>query len=379
MKYSVLIIQPWLNYRGAETLSYQLAEDLSASGVEARIVSLYVSDYVQNWVKYRFVILPNKLIQRVMKNQFMFLLGGIFSLLYLVMRYGKSFSVLNPHNFPTVWVAVIASRFLKKPVVWTVHNFPQHPFRGLFGWLYELVINPIDRYFVKKVDLVVAVSEKVAKEVYEKYGVTAEIVYPGIDVDFWKNDKEPFRLESKIKDKRVMLHAAQIRPEKEQVFTYKVFCELAEIFDDLVLVFAGEIYEQFLDYQDNLRTNLKFRERVFFTGNLSKSQLGTLYKESTIVIHPSSWGEGCALVPLEAIAAGASNVVVARGCGSDEILERENGGIVFDIEKGVKLLVKDLTEILEGHLSDHDQQFILRYDRKLFSKNYDRLFSRLLE
>lgn len=377
MKYSVLILQPWLNYRGAETLSYQLAEDLSASGVETRIMSLYISDYVQNWVKYRLVLLPNVLIQRLMKNTIVFFVFGYFTFLYLIFKYGRDFSIFNPHNFPTVWVSVIASKYMKKKVVWTVHNFPQHPFRGIWGSIYEAVVNPIDRYFVRRVDMIVCVSDKVASEVWVRYGVEARVVYPGIDVDFWRSSGSHYRLESKLKGKRIMLHAAQVRPEKNQEFSYNVFCELANIFDDLVLVFAGEIYEQFLEYQNKLRVDILLRDRVYFTGTLSKSELCRLYSQSTIVIHPSEWGEGCALVPLEAIAAGTENIIVARGCGSDEIIEKEKGGIVFDLSKGFLPVSKMLTEVLEGHLADRDQEFILNYDRKNFLDQYDKLFNQL--
>ncbi len=330
---SVLIIQPWLNYRGAESVSIELCKELQSRGIRSRILCLYVSDAVADELGPEMVHVPNRVWQVFFKNKIFFILFGFWGMLLLGIIHGRKYEVYNPHNFPAVWVAVLCSIVYWRRVVWTVHNFPQHPFRGKVGTTFEFLISGIDSYLVHHVDTIVAVSQKVAALVHSKYDVTAEVVYPGIPVSFWQTNVS-LDTSFEFSGKRILLHAGQIRPEKRQESSVALFNLIAQTCSELVLVFAGERISSHYPNLDLLPKNV--RDRVFFTGRIPKEKLRSLYSNTEFLILQSHWGEGCNLVALEAMASGVAHVFVAKGSGVDELFDRYGKEIVFDSEQAIQ-------------------------------------------
>jgi glycosyltransferase involved in cell wall biosynthesis len=361
-KMSVLIIQPWLNYRGAETLSIHLAEDLVRKGYTAKFFCLFITDSVKNTIPIDLVLLPNSFWQRYLQNRFVFIVFGFWVMLYHVYFFGEKYDYYNPHNFPSVWVAAMCGRLRRKKVVWTVHNFPQHPFRGAVGKVYETLLNPLDRILVRMCTTIVSVSRKVGNEVFQKYGRESEIIYPGIDLDFFKintGEKKGFG------EGKMILHVAQIREEKMQQFSLDLFARIVEDFPDIQLVFVGEGDTKKLSFD-----RVKLGERVHFIGKVPKSELRFWYRSAYVLIYPSAWGEGCTLVPMEAMAAGVKNVLVVKGCGVDELLSSDEN--VFN---NLEEAVEKLRLLLNSDSANDYSQLIKSYSRETFSEAYARLLT----
>jgi glycosyltransferase involved in cell wall biosynthesis len=361
-KMSVLIIQPWLNYRGAETLSMHLAEDLVKKGYTAKIFCLFITDSVKNTIPVDLLLLPNNFWQRCLQHRLVFIIFGFWVMLYYVYFLGEKYDNYNPHNFPSVWVAAICGRLRKKKVVWTVHNFPQHPFRGVVGRLYETVLTPLDTILVSMSTIIVSVSRKVAAEVFQKYGRESEIIYPGIDLDFFAVASSEHKGFGKGK---MILHVAQIREEKKQQFSLDLFTRIVGDFPDLHLVFVGEGDTEKLSFD-----RAELGVRVHFIGKVPKSELRSWYRSTQVLIYPSAWGEGCTLVPMEAMASGVKNVLVVKGCGVDELFSSSEN-IFNSLEEAEEKL-----RLLLNSDSDNDYgQLIKDYSRDTFSDAYARLFA----
>src|SRR6476469_6559533 len=91
--HSILVMQPWLNYRGAETQSIQLCEDFNNEGIYSRILCLYVTDAIKNQVDPALLILPPTFIQNLLQVPLWFYLLGLWVLSYHSIKIGNRFSV----------------------------------------------------------------------------------------------------------------------------------------------------------------------------------------------------------------------------------------------------------------------------------------------
>ena len=122
----ILIIQPWLSYRGAETVSVSLARELVSQGHDARLVTVFVDEsQPPHGINHVKVIKAPSLIARLCKaNPFLYLLIGPLCLLVMIWRTSKGVDILNPHNPPSLLLASIIGRIKGIPVVWSCHSLP---------------------------------------------------------------------------------------------------------------------------------------------------------------------------------------------------------------------------------------------------------------
>jgi glycosyltransferase involved in cell wall biosynthesis len=367
---SILILQPWLNYRGAETQSIQMCEDFNMQGLHSKIVCLYVHPNIYSTVNRDLVIAPSLLIQKLLMNKIIFFLFGFWILLFLSLKVGAHYSIYNPHNFPSVWVAVITSWIYKKKIIWTVHNFPQHPFLGKVAFFFERLIFLPDFLIVARVDMIVAVSKKVQQQVKDIYKRKCSVIYLGIDLKFYAQSLDLSDHYAELNNKKILLQAGRVIESKNLQFSVSLFEVLAISHPELVLVFAGEGDPKFLHISS------KNKNRVYFIGKQSRRDLVYWYQRSLFVISPAVASEGCTTVPLEAWAAG-SYPIVAAGCGSDEILIKEHVGYVFENELGVTAVAEHISDIYSNSFRQ-DMTSLDNYSRESCISQYLLLINSLL-
>jgi glycosyltransferase involved in cell wall biosynthesis len=233
-----------------------------------------------------------------------------------------------------------------------------------------MVIEPVDRFIVSRVDRIVCVSEKVSQEVKERYGRESIVVYPGVDTKFFSQTALSSSPIDEVPDyAQVLLQVGQIRDEKCQAFTLRLFEKLCKYSDRLYLQFIGE------GAVDSLQIPYSLSRRVLFSSSMPKELLSVYYRRATMLIYPSSWGEGCTLVPLEAIAAGCRCIAVCEGCGVDELVGKHLlGGVIFRTDFELEALAKKLSEPLLS-LDRATQSDISFIDRERFANQYIDLFS----
>ncbi|MDQ3239476.1 MAG: glycosyltransferase family 4 protein [bacterium] len=367
----ILIIQPWLNYRGAESVSLNLLNGLNDSGVNAKIFCLFVSDTVEGIVDENRVILPPLFWRQLLKNKLMFVCFGFFVMSYYLFKYCREFDILNPHNFPSVWSAIVVGTLLNKKVVWSVHNFPQHPFRGLIGSIYDCFIYPFDFGLCRQCTRIVSVSQKVADQVGLKYDMKSEVIYPAVDTNLFSSSPG-MNIESSyeniVRGKKVLLQVGQIRSEKCQKLTVSLFESICELMPDLVLVFIGERKKGYLDDIGEM-----YRNRILFANKVTKLELSKWYRLCEVIISPSYWGEGCTLVPIEAMAAGAKKVFVAKGCGVDELLYNHELKTVFDPMDSPDNISAQLVRLLNSDENTDYSDIVNLCNVKSFTNQYIKL------
>ena len=122
----IMIIQPWIKQGGAELISVHLAYELAKQGHKVQIVCLFVdlAGMPHHARHVCYVTPPTWLSDWLARSRLAFLFLGPFVLFNLVWKYAGDIDVLNPHNFPASWIAVMVGKLRRIPIVWTCNEPP---------------------------------------------------------------------------------------------------------------------------------------------------------------------------------------------------------------------------------------------------------------
>jgi glycosyltransferase involved in cell wall biosynthesis len=158
-----------------------------------------------------------------------------------------------------------------------------------------------------------------------------------------------------------MLHVGRICEEKMQAYSVDVLRLLLDACPDLVLVFAGDGTLRIVDD--------RVRHRCFFLGITPRAELAYLYSFSQFLLYPSSWGEGCTVVPFEALASGTQFVCIAKGCGADELLAHTSNAFLFDAlsEREALLQFIKKTYAARTHIEPYGFDYL---DRTVYAQRF---------
>ena len=323
-----LIIQPFLSYGGAEAVSVQLAYRLGHSGKDAVVVALYKDKRLPHLARRtKIVTIREPFSTFFSKSKLLLLFLGLPFLAFLALRNTNKNTALNPHNFTSLWAASLASLVNGTLIVWTVHNLPQTPFnRGILGVLFNPAIEFLNGLFARRCKQVVAVSEKVKRELKQKYQVNARLFYPAVDFEFWslgvgKEIKKKYGLNGKF----IILSVGRLKKEKNQELLLKVFAQVSRKIEDGALIIVGDGEE--LARLKELTKELKISSRVHFVGYQPPEALRDFYKAADLHLLPAFKTEGLNLTPLEALCSQTVSIV-AQGSGIDQLLKKEEVGLV---------------------------------------------------
>lgn len=328
-KLKVLIIQPFLSYGGAEAVSVQFAYHLASKAHDAKIIALWHEEERLPYPGHKVDIItsPRILRQLFKQSRLFFFLFGFPTLLFLALKESKGASVFNPHNFPSLWVAGIVGRLCSVPVVWTVHNLPQTPFRnGLVSTICNPTIDLLNGLFARRCKEVIVVSDKVKNQVKRRWGVDSKVFYPAIDYDFWsKGSGKEIRKKYGWEDEFVILSVGRLTKEKNQELSIRAFAKVIKRVGKAILVLVGDGEDK-----DRLETVAKGEgvfDKTLFVGYQTPDTLRDFYAASDLHLLPGHETEGFNLAPLEALCAQTISIV-AEGSGVDVVLKENDIGLV---------------------------------------------------
>lgn len=333
----ILVIQPWIRAGGAETLTIHLAYNLQNLGHRVTIITLFV-DFIgipSIYKSLRFIT-PFRYISKLCKQKLFFRwFFGFWLLLYLGFREGKTADLLNPHNFPTHWIASIVSLIFRKPVVWTCNEPPTKVLwrearkiglQEFFGSVISTSF--VDKILVKKVKYIIVLDRKNQIRIKTRYGRKSIIIHSGVDFNFYSCNKieenvfEKYDLENRF----ILLTVGRLTLQKNQLMCIKclriVLDRIKEAF--LIIVGSGPMEGEL----KQLARELNIDSYIKFTGFISNEELRALYYICDINLFPAikqSWG----LTPFEALCAKKISII-SNDCGAAEILSKEGFGVVCE-------------------------------------------------
>ncbi len=230
----------------------------------------------------------------------------------------------------------------------TAHNVEFHTlWIKRFAW----------KIFLKKVDVVIAVSDAVASYSHEEFGVPKEkiqTIYNGVEIGKWK------KIPTKKIDPRTPVFATigRLEEQKGHIFALRALAELQSL-PWIYHVYGDGSLLSMLQYTAQA---LGIANRIVWHGN--QSDMASALKEIDVVVQPSLW-EGMSLVVLESMAAGRT--VIASTAAGAGIIEHGRTGFLFETGN-TKELVRTFKDVLENPT---DVTRIAKQARTYAEKNFD--------
>jgi len=196
------------------------------------------------------------------------------------------------------------------------------------------VINPLTRFIIRKVDTVI-VPGTLSRNFHIKQGADSGKIFiaPNIvDIEKFvgksskfKEDKEKFKQELNIPNKKIILFIGQLIERKGVEYLINAYTKIREEQNDVCLIIVGNgVLKTKLE---EICIEKKIRD-VRFTGWVSEEEKIVYYSIANLFVLPTLM-DLCPLVLNEAMACGLPVISTdAAGCAVDMIMTDENGFIV---------------------------------------------------
>ena len=339
----ILIIHPHIFAGGAERLVLYLAKHLEEKH-EVGICTLSLEENLPDFCKRLNFIVPKEMRrfgftgERV--QRYFYTVNITTELRKLVKSVSAEYELLNPHNFPA---PLACTKRDNKNAVWNCNESP-----GFFGNQFEIrqnfLSNKLNGFFLsiersltrKYIDRICALSKLAAKIIQKRYNRPTNVVYPGVDYEFYSNGNPQAAMEKfELHESFILLQVGQITYQKNQMASVLALEKLIHKIPNIKLVIAGreeKIYSSSVkDY-----VKLKRLERhVIFTGPVTDQDVRDLYHVCDVNIFPTRL-QSFGMAPVEGLCA-SKIPIVSPECGVSEFLLEHDIGIVSnDFVKFIK-------------------------------------------
>jgi glycosyltransferase involved in cell wall biosynthesis len=310
----VLLISPWIKLGGSESLVLRLARLLMARGcrvsvaccfVDARLIEDQVAgiDFIQPW---RWIGALSR------RNLALLSVLGCPALLVTVLRRARSYDLLNPHNFPSLWIAACVARLSGARIVWHFNEAAPIP----------RALDVLERAAARQARAITVLDERSGAEVRRAFRRESTLLRPGVDFAFWSQPAS----RDDAAGPAMLLTVGKLHAQKNQIVLIEAVHALADDLRDLRLIITGEgpdrrRLEQRVD-------DLRLRDRVWFSGLVDASTLRVFYRSAFLVCFPAlrqTWG----LTPFEALCQKSVSLVSSQA-GAAEVIAAERIGLVAE-------------------------------------------------
>lgn len=194
-------------------------------------------------------------------------------------------------------------------------------------------------------DLILTVSDYLAKWYAQRLPhENIRIITNGIDRHKYTEEAAlPDWRTNFPKDKKILMYAGRISPEKGVHLLAEAFTHLAPRHPELQLVIIGGRSEGNNDrarYADKVEASLKpFSNQVTFLGSVSPSEMHLHYRAADLLVVPSVF-EAFGMVCLEGMAAGVPVLAAPKGGLPEFVRDGKNGYLIRDYGKTFPLALQ---------------------------------------
>lgn len=251
----------------------------------------------------------------------------------------------------------ILSKYKEKTII-TVHSFQSKERKGLYGFIFKVLI----KLFYNRADKVVTVSKAIKEDLFNNFNIKKsklEVIYNPFDFSLIRSlSKEELEYEYRdIFKNEVIIHVGRLSEEKGQINLIKSFYQLKKIKKDIKLVILG---------RGNLENELKkivksykLEEDVLFLG-FQKNPFKFIAKSKIFAL--TSLYEGFPMCLIESMACGTPVVSVDCKSGPREILNpkddisKESIGIEY-CENGILVKQFEISANLDMEIFNSENLF----------------------
>lgn len=326
---------PAYSYGGPLQVAYNLSKNLVSLGHEVTVYTTDVLDktHRNNYAEnpefldgieiYRFKNISNRLAS-------IYRISCAPLLAFALDRNIAKYNIVHCHEYRS-YEAIILHHYAKKyhiPYVIQAHGSVLPTFEK--QWLKKIFDLIWGTRILKDASKLIAVSN-IEKEQYLTMGIhenKIEIIPNGIDITEYERLPKygEFRKKYGIAtDEKIILYLGRLHKRKGIDFLINSFSCLLNLNQEVILVIAGPD-DGFLDNLLKLVRKLGIKDRILFTGYLSKVEKYEVLVDADLLVYPGIL-EIFGLVPFEAILCGTP-VIVTDDCGCGEIIKEAQCGFL---------------------------------------------------
>jgi len=267
------------------------------------------------------------------------------------LRILEKFDLIHTQYHPGIFVGNTATKFRKKPHVFTYHGFaPIRTWRSSKQKL-KMIDHRLGTFLAlrSRVHKIITVSHFLKEGLIERYFVQEDkiqVIYNGVDTErFNPNvDGNSIRKIYKLENCPVVLYLGRLAPYKGVQFLIEAIPEVLRELPEAKFLISGAMRYD-IPNLNKLVKSLKVENSIVFTGYVPDEDVPKLYACCDVFCYPSLW-EGFGLTPAEAQSCGKP-VVAFNTCAVPEVVKNKHTGLLVE-PRNVEAIAKALVSLLQN-------------------------------
>ncbi len=204
----------------------------------------------------------------------------------------------------------------------------RQPWKLVFTWSGQRRQARLTRWFLRRMDAVIATSETAAAYLQ----VDSKVIHHGVDIQRYypAEDRALAWRETGLPGRFGIGVFGRVRPEKGTDVFVKAMIKLLPHYPDATAIITGLIAEEYQDFGDELKhlvAEAGLEKRILFLGERPISEMPLWFRRISLYAAPMRW-EGFGLTPLEAMASGTAVVSTKTGAAAKLVIDGKTGVLV---------------------------------------------------
>ncbi len=362
MKVAILIqlFPPkWLG--GTEIATYNIARELAKKGHEIHIITMTDGRLSRESKGKGFYV------HRLAWQKIKFL--GIISLWLKIVLLLKKINpeIIQVQGLGIALPAFLAKKFFRKPYIIYCRGSDVY-----LPWKFKKTIS---KMILKNADLVISLTNDMAKETKKIYNREIKVIPNGINLERFENlSRDKIRQKLEIKDEKIILFVGGLKPVKGLQYLIEAMDIIKKKEPEAKLILIGEGEER--KNLEKLVKKLNLKNNVIFVGKVPNEKVPEYLVAADIFVL-SSISEGFPNTILEAMASGLSIVATKVGGLAEIIKDGKNGFLVKPKnpqEIAEKILLLFENDNLKEKISKNNKEEVKKYSSENIIRKLEKIY-----